>query len=95
MFAYLTHVTHVTTCHNTSHLEGISRAMLAGEGAMRHAEDAVEEGDAFVTRCHHLAHKYAKKVGQAESTRDKLTYHSAVLLEWSHGKCCTIVELAW
>ena len=42
-------------------------------------------------RAHLFAHRYAKK---KESNKDRLTYHSAVLLEWDHGEHCTVVELA-
>jgi len=30
-----------------------------------------------------------------ESTKDKLVYHSALMIEWSHGKYCSIIELAY
>lgn len=41
------------------------------------------------TMVHMISHRYA--VGR-ESTKDRLTYHSIVLLEWDHGKHCTVVE---
>lgn len=43
-------------------------------------------------RAHVFAHRYAKK---HESARDKLTYHTAVLLEWDHGQYTTVIEFAW
>lgn len=36
--------------------------------------------------------RYAKA---KESAADRLTWHSAVLVEWEHGAHCTVVELAW
>jgi len=39
-----------------------------------------------------ISHRYA--VAKA-SPRDKLTYHSIALLEWTHGEFCTIVEGAY
>jgi len=44
------------------------------------------------TKAHMIAHRYAKA---KESTRDLLTYHAAVVLEWDHGKFCTLCELAY
>lgn len=39
-----------------------------------------------------ISHRYGV---EKESTRDKLTWHSVVLLEWEHGKYSTIVEGAY
>mmetsp|Transcript_26534 Transcript_26534/g.64671 ORF Transcript_26534/g.64671 Transcript_26534/m.64671 type:complete len:484 (+) Transcript_26534:125-1576(+) len=49
-------------------------------------------GDEKCTAVHMISHRYyvAK-----ESAKDKLTYHSVVLLEWEHGKYCTLVEGAY
>lgn len=41
---------------------------------------------------HMMSHRYAVA---NESAKDKLTYHSIVLLEWDHGRYCTVVELAF
>ena len=46
----------------------------------------------LATRVHVFSHRYAR--GKPETAKDKLTYHSAVLLEWSHGRFATVVELA-
>eukprot|EP00854_Cymbomonas_tetramitiformis_P016542 gene16542-19648_t len=43
-------------------------------------------------RAHVFVHRYAKKV---ERPKDLLTYHAGVLLEWSHQRFTTVVELAW
>lgn len=49
-------------------------------------------GDDKCTAVHMISHRYyvAK-----ESAKDKLTYHTVVLLEWEHGKFCTVVEGAY
>jgi len=49
-------------------------------------------GDDKCVAVHMISHRYyvAK-----ESAKDKLTYHSVVLLEWDHGKFCTLVEGAY
>ena len=48
--------------------------------------------DAKAVRAHLFSHRYSV---ENESIKDKLTYHSIVLLEWDHGKYCSVVELAW
>ena len=45
-----------------------------------------------VVRAHFFSHRYAKV---SEDVRDRLTYHTGVLLEWDHGRFCSVVELAW
>lgn len=49
-------------------------------------------GDDKCTALHMLSHRYAVA---KESAKDKVTYHSFVLLEWEHGKYCTVVEAAY
>jgi hypothetical protein len=44
-------------------------------------------------KVHMISHRYA--VGDNVQVRDRLTYHSFALLEWDHGKYCTVVELAY
>lgn len=44
-------------------------------------------------KVHMISHRYA--TGDNQQIRDLLTYHSLALLEWDHGKCCTVVELAY
>jgi len=48
--------------------------------------------DSKATNLHIVAHRYPV---EKETTRDKLTYHAAVFLEWDHGKFGTLIELAW
>jgi hypothetical protein len=43
---------------------------------------------------HTFAHRYALGGGKKESSKDRITYHEAVLLEWDHGRHLTVVELA-
>ena len=42
---------------------------------------------------HMLSHRYA--VATRETPRDMLTYHSLCLLEWDHGRYCTVAEAAY
>ena len=49
--------------------------------------------DAEMTTCHLFAHRYAKPKAK-ESAKDLLTYHAAVLVEFSDGTA-TVCELAW
>jgi hypothetical protein len=44
------------------------------------------------THVHMISHRYAVA---RESARDRITYHSIILLEWEHGKYCTVVEAAF
>jgi hypothetical protein len=48
--------------------------------------------DAKVSHVHMISHRYAIP---KETTRDLLTYHSIVLLEWDHEEYCTVVEGAY
>ena len=44
------------------------------------------------TMVHMVSHRYAVA---KETPKDRLTYHSIVLLEWNHGNYCTVVEGAY
>jgi len=48
--------------------------------------------DPICTNLYMVSHRYARA---KETTKDKLTYHSLVLLEWDHGDYCTVVEAAY
>ena len=48
-----------------------------------------------MVRVHHFSHRYAPGEGRHESAKDSLTYHAALLLEWSHRRHGTLLELAW
>lgn len=48
--------------------------------------------DTTCTNVHMISHRYFVP---NETAKDKLTYHTLVLLEWEHGKYTTIVEGAW
>jgi hypothetical protein len=48
--------------------------------------------DEICSMVHMVSHRYAVA---KESAKDKLTYHSIVLLEWEHGRYCTVVEGAY
>ncbi|CAE8613899.1 unnamed protein product [Polarella glacialis] len=43
-------------------------------------------------RVHAFAHRYPV---ESESVRDRQTWHTGVLIEWSHGEYTTLIELAW
>jgi hypothetical protein len=44
-------------------------------------------------RVHHFHHRYARG-NRKETAKEQLTYHAALLLEWSHGRFMSVVELA-
>ncbi len=44
-------------------------------------------------RVHMISHRYA--VGNKQNIKDQFTYHSLALLEWDHGKYCTVVEVGY
>ncbi len=75
--------------------------LLVGENMIQQFErDRVENGKhgnlAQSPKCskvHMISHRYA--TGDQEVVKDRFTYHSFVLLEWDHGKFCTVVELAY
>lgn len=50
-------------------------------------------GDPEAVRIHSFAHRYARGK-KPETTKDKITWHTMMLMEWSHGKYCTVMELA-
>jgi hypothetical protein len=45
------------------------------------------------TRAHLVHHRYAMGK-KPETTKDKMVYHALVVLEWDHGRHCSVVELA-
>jgi len=58
-----------------------------------YGSDAVSEmEDDVCIAVHMISHRYATN---RESPKDKLTYHSLVLLEWQNSQFCTIVEGAF
>jgi hypothetical protein len=46
-----------------------------------------------MTNVHMISHRYALGRGKRETTEDRLTYHSFLLLEWDHGRHTTVLEL--
>ena len=57
---------------------------LHGEAILR----AIQGVPAQATHVHLFSHRYAR--GKPEGAKDMLTYHSAILLEWSHGRHLTV-----
>lgn len=64
---------------------------LYGENIMRTI--ASEAKVPLATKVHLFAHRYSRGM-KTESRKDKLTYHTGLLMEWDHGQYCTIIELA-
>lgn len=52
----------------------------------------LSDGENKCTYIHMISHRYAK---ERESPKDRLTYHSICLLEWDHGRYCTVTEAAY
>jgi len=52
------------------------------------------EDDPVCTMVHMINHRYASPK-KSESPKDMITYHSFALLEWDHGKYCTVVEIGY
>lgn len=44
------------------------------------------------TRAHHFAHRYPHR---EYSIKDRLTWHTAVLVEWEHGRHTTVIEVGY
>ena len=68
--------------------------LVPGEAIIRCATteaESEEEARATAVRVHLFSHRYGRP---KETRKDKLTYHSAILLEWDHAKYTTVVELA-
>lgn len=57
-------------------------------------KNTIEERDAACTKVHMINHRYASP-DKPESTRDRLLYHTIILLEWDHQKYCSVVEIGF
>jgi len=66
--------------------------ILFGEQLYTQLQHDKLHGSAQATNVHALAHRYPVS---AETVRDKNTWHAACVLECSHGRYTTLVELAW
>jgi hypothetical protein len=49
--------------------------------------------DSLCTRVHMISHRHA--VERVETLRDRMYYHSVVLLEWDHNLYSTVIEFAY
>eukprot|EP00938_MAST-03A_sp_MAST-3A-sp1_P006105 g6105.t1 len=60
-----------------------------------HGSEALDSlrTDVNAVRAHLFAHRYSRGK-KKETQKNRITWHAAVLLEWDHGKYCTVVELA-
>jgi len=65
--------------------------ILHGEG-MAEKLKASQFAAACALRVYHFAHRYSV---QKETVRDQQTWHTGVIIEWSHGAFVTLCELAW
>lgn len=63
------------------------------EGLRKSYHDAGDKPPMCI-RASLFAHRYALGAGRAESTKDKVKYHGAILLEWDHGAFCSVVEVS-
>jgi len=59
----------------------------------RESSLGIGDGLSKCTNVHYISHRYATGE-KREQVRDKLTYHTVILLEWDHERYVTIVELA-
>lgn len=69
--------------------------MIAAADARSAAAEAKGEPPVSAVMVHHFAHRYAKAKGAKETAKDRLTWHCGCAIEWSDGRCITVVELAW
>ena len=67
-------------------------SFFVGEGACIALARGTHASTARATRISHIAHRYAKT---RPTSKDYLTFHALVLIEWSHARWTTVVELAW
>jgi hypothetical protein len=69
--------------------------VLYGENMIQTMEREGDSGDgnSVCTKVHMLSHRYATG-DKREHPKDKLTYHSVLILEWDHGNYVTVIESA-
>ena len=70
---------------------GATKRFVAGRDMIDACRAAGEPPRA--TRAHIFVHRFALPVGRAESAEQRLTNHSVVVVEWSHGRYVSLVEL--
>eukprot|EP00978_Attheya_sp_CCMP212_P021557 scaffold63082_cov54-Attheya_sp.AAC.2 len=66
--------------------EGEAKRVIYGSDMVRDVSEGI------CTKVHMISHRYAVR---REALRDRLTYHSIVLLEWDHKKYVTVTETAY
>jgi len=74
------------------HASGLGGGLLHGTDTVTFARSHDVGADAQATSAHFFTHRYAKAT---EGIKDRLIWHGAVLLEWSHQRFASVVELAW
>lgn len=75
-----------------SEQHGAPRLLFGNSMVHRLEADPAPIAGATITNVYIFAHRYPV---ERESWRDRLTVHTLVLLEWSHGLFTTVTELAW
>lgn len=65
-----------------------------GTDLISHFKCEREEDDPLNTKVHMISHRYATG-GRSETQRERLTYHTLILLEWNHAEYCTVVEIGY
>mmetsp|Transcript_18964 Transcript_18964/g.26692 ORF Transcript_18964/g.26692 Transcript_18964/m.26692 type:complete len:516 (+) Transcript_18964:134-1681(+) len=71
--------------------------LLYGVNIVKQFQEDQVKADKPLPRCkmaHMISHRYSQG-NKGESVKDHITYHSIVLIEWDHGKYCTVVESAF
>jgi len=66
--------------------------VLHGTGVIAALRAEARTAEPQMANVHLFGHRYAK---MSEGLKDRLTYHAAILLEWDHGRHCSVIELAW
>eukprot|EP00437_Effrenium_voratum_P059883 CAMPEP_0181492032 /NCGR_PEP_ID=MMETSP1110-20121109/50459_1 /TAXON_ID=174948 /ORGANISM="Symbiodinium sp., Strain CCMP421" /LENGTH=431 /DNA_ID=CAMNT_0023619225 /DNA_START=14 /DNA_END=1309 /DNA_ORIENTATION=- len=74
------------------HASGYGGGLLHGSATVDFARSNKEAAEATATNVHFFTHRYAKAT---EGIKDRLIWHGAILIEWSHQRFVSVVELAW
>jgi hypothetical protein len=65
---------------------------IFGESMIGELQADSEVNGAYATYCHSYAHRY---FADKESIFERHAYHQVVVVDWSHGRFSTLIELAW
>lgn len=70
----------------------IGKRFAHGEDILSKINEYSTAKTATAEKVHLFVHRYAK---ETESIKDTLTWHEAIIIEWSHGQFVTVVELGF